>query len=153
MIKERLVKFFRHTQFVDVATCDKNCRPNNAPKFILKIDGDKIYLADYVLGTTWNNLKENPLVSLTVVDNDSLIGYQFNGEAVLLDEGDDYETLRQEFQVKKVKSSVDRIIKSVRAEKPNHSVELSFPDRTGIIIIIIREIVDIGPTGQILRDK
>jgi len=153
MIKERLEKFFRHVQFVDVATCNKQCRPNNAPKYILKVEGDKIYIADYVLGATWNNLKENPLVSLTAVDNDSLIGYQFNGEAVLLEKGREYDELKEEFQVKKVKSSVERIIKSVREEKPHHSFELVFPDRTGIIVVQIREIVDIGPTGQVLRER
>jgi predicted pyridoxine 5'-phosphate oxidase superfamily flavin-nucleotide-binding protein len=98
MISSRLKHFFKNAQFVDVATCDKQCRPNAAPKFLLKVENDKIYLADYVFGKTWHNLQENPLVSLTILDYDSLVGYQFNGEACLLSEGEDYGTLKKYFQ-------------------------------------------------------
>lgn len=153
MIKERLAKFFKHVQFVDIATCDKNCRPNAAPKFLLKVEEDRVYLADYVYGKTWHNLEENPLVSLTIADYDSLVGYQLNGEACLLNEGKKYEVLKEELQVKKVKSSVERVIKSVREEKPRRNSEMAFPEDTGIIVVTVKEIVDIGPTGQLTREK
>jgi len=153
MIASRLKNFFRNTQFVDVATCDKRCRPYAAPKFLLKVDGDKVYLADYVFGKTWYNLQENPLVSLTILDYDSLIGYQFNGEASLLSDGAAYDELKQELQVRKIKSSVERVVKSVREEKLRHNFELIFPDKTGIIVVIVKEIVDIDPTGRLTRDK
>jgi predicted pyridoxine 5'-phosphate oxidase superfamily flavin-nucleotide-binding protein len=153
MISSRLKHFFKNAQFVDVATCDKQCRPNAAPKFLLKVENDKIYLADYVFGKTWHNLQENPLVSLTILDYDSLVGYQFNGEACLLSEGEDYGTLKKYFQVKQVKSSVERVIKSVREEKLRRNFELTFPDKTGIIIVTVKEIVDIDPTGQLTREK
>ena len=153
MIASRLKHFFRNAQFVDIATCDKQCRPYAAPKFLLKVEGDKIYLADYVFGKTWRNLQENPFVSLTILDYDSLIGYQFNGEVGLLIEGDDYDALKKELQIRKMKSSVERVIKSVREEKLRHNFELIFPDKTGILIVTVKEIVDIGPTGKLTRDK
>ena len=153
MISSRLKHFFKNVQFVDVASCDKKCRPYAAPKFLLKAENDKVYLADYVFGKTWSNLQENPLVSLTILDYDSLIGYQFNGEAGLLTEGDDYDALKEELQVRKMKSSVERVIKSVREEKLRHNFELIFPDKIGIIIVTVREIVDIDPTGQLTREK
>ena len=68
-------------------------------------------------------------------------------------EGDEYDRLKQEFQRKKLKSSVERVVKSVREEKLRHNFELIFPDNTGIIVITIKEIVDIGPTGQLTRDQ
>ena len=153
MIASRLKHFFKNAQFVDVATCDKQCRPAAAPKFLLKVEEDRVYLADYVLGMTWRNLQENPLVSLTIVDYDSLIGYQFNGDARLLSEGEDYDALKKYFQVKQMKSSVERVVKSVREEKLRRNFALTFPDKTGIIVVTVKEIVDIDPTGQLTRDK
>jgi uncharacterized pyridoxamine 5'-phosphate oxidase family protein len=153
MISSRLKHFFKNTQFVDVATCNKQCRPYAAPKFLLKVEDDKVYLADYVFGKTWYNLQENPLVSLTVLDYDSLIGYQFNGEVCLLTEGDDYDALKKELQVRKMKSSVERVVKSVREEKLRHNFELIFPDKIGVIVVTVKEIVDIDPTGNLTRDK
>jgi len=153
MITSRLKHFFKNAQFVDVATCDKQCRPYAAPKFLLKVEEDKVYLADYVFGKTWYNLRENPLVSLTILDYDSLIAYQFNGEAYLVSEGEDYEALKKDFQVKQMKSSVERVIKSVHEEKLRRNFELIFPDKTGIIVVTVKEIVDIDPTGQLTRDK
>ena len=153
MIKDRLEKFFKNVHFVYLATCDKSCRPNAAPKFLLKIEGDSIYLADYVFGKTWSNLQENPIASATISDYESLIGYQLNGTAVILNSGKEYEKLKKEFQVKKVKSSVERIIKSVREGKAGSNFELIFPDKTGIIVLTVNEIVDINPTGILTRDK
>ena len=48
MIGEQLVKLFKNSKFVDIATSDFNGRPNAAPKYLLKIEGEVIYLADYV---------------------------------------------------------------------------------------------------------
>jgi hypothetical protein len=45
------------------------------------------------------------------------------------------------------------VIKSVREEKLRRNFELTFPDKTGIIIVTVKEIVDIDPTGQLTREK
>jgi hypothetical protein len=34
--------------------------PNVAPKLIAKVDNNLVYLVDYVMGTTYTNLKINP---------------------------------------------------------------------------------------------
>ncbi len=153
MIANRLKYFFKNAQFIDVASCDKKARPTAAPKFLLKVEGDKIYLVDYVMGATWRNLKENPLVSIPALDYDSLIGYQLNGTVVLLEKGKEYDGLCREFSAKKMKSSVERVIKSVREEKLRKNFELIFPDNTGIIVVTVKEMVDIGPTGTLTREK
>ena len=63
MIAQKLKKFFSKVHFLNVATCSNN-RPNAAPKYLIRVEDDKMFFADYVKGTTWNNLKENSFVSI-----------------------------------------------------------------------------------------
>ena len=58
MFTDELIKLLEKHEFISVATCDFKGRPNAVPKFLLKVEGDFIYLVDYTIGTTWKNLKE-----------------------------------------------------------------------------------------------
>ena len=71
-------------------------QPNVAPKFLLKIEQNCIYLGDYNIDRTWANINFNPKVSLSVMNLDTLTGYQINGLVETVDEGSDQEKLLEE---------------------------------------------------------
>ncbi len=153
MIEDRLKDLISKTTFIDIASCDFNGRPNVAPKFLLKYIGDLIYLVDYTLGRTYGNFKVNPQVSLPAMDFDTLNGYQINGLGEILEDGEEYEELTRELRDKIKKLSVDRLIEGLKSEKAHNSFEIVFPKRVVILKIKVEEVVEIGPTGELKREK
>ena len=153
MIAERLEKLLRNVTFIDIATCDFEGRPNVAPKFLLKQDKDLIYLVDYTIGRTYRNLKINPRVSLPAMDLNTLIGYQINGVGEMLKEGKEHKQLSKELRERVKKLSVERLVEGIKSAKPHQSFEIVFPKRVEIFKIKVEEVVEIGPSGELKREK
>lgn len=145
--------FLQNQEFINIATCDFDNRPNVAPKFLLKIEADYIYLADYVLGRTYRNIRINPLVSIATVNMDTLTGYQINGRAQIIEKDAEYEGLMEEFRKKQIQFSVSRIIEGVHKEARHGIFETSLPERIAVFKIRVEEIVEIIPTGKLKRKR
>ena len=153
MIEDRLKDLISETTFINIASCDFNGRPNVAPKFLLKYLGSIIYLIDYTMGKTYENLKINSRVSFAVMDFNTLNGYQINGVGKILEDSEEYNSLTRELRDKIKKLSVDRLIEGLKSEKMHNSFEIIFPKRVVIFKIEVKEVVEIGPTGEIRREK
>ena len=152
MLKQ-VIQILRDREFVNVATCDLTGRPNAAPKFFLKIDENHIYLIDYTWGRTWENLKINPRVSLPLVDMDSLRGYQMNGTAQIIDKGNEYLSVADELVQRKIDLSTKRIIEGVTKGKRHGNFEVSLPDKFILFKVKIEEVVEIGSSGELKRER
>jgi len=151
IITQKVKDFLIRQTFINIATCDFEGRPNVAPKFLLRIDENSIYLADYVIGATCRNLKTNKKVSLSTVDIDTLTGYQINGNAAIIEKGKEYDSLLEAFHDKQIQLCVSRIVEGIHKEQRHHSFETSLPESIAIIRIEVDEIVEIVPTGEIKR--
>ncbi|MDD5584171.1 MAG: pyridoxamine 5'-phosphate oxidase family protein [Candidatus Omnitrophica bacterium] len=147
----QVAEILQNKEFVSVATCDNSCRPNVAPKFLLKSINNCIYLADYVIGRTYRNLKDNPRASLSIMDFNTLIGYQINGSVTLISKGPAYRSLLKEFERGKIQFSAKRLIEGVKREKKYKGFELEFPEKIVIYKIDVNEIVRIGIKGNVER--
>jgi hypothetical protein len=135
-----------------VATSDLKCRPNAAPKMLLNIDKEFIYLVDYTIGTTRENLKVNPRISLSFSDADELKGYQINGRLVRILEGSDISPdVMKRLDERKMDLSIERVISGVRNAKPHKVFEIEIKKNFVIYKIKIEEIVEISPLGDIQR--
>ena len=74
-----------------VATADKNGKTNVSPKGSIYVaDDETLAFADLYSQKTRANLRTNPHIALAVVDLKALTGYQFKGEAELLEKGNIY---------------------------------------------------------------
>ena len=153
IITEDIKEFLQNQEFINIATTDFDSRPNVAPKFLLKIEDDYIYLADYVMGRTYRNTKINPRVSLSTVNMDTLTGYQINGKAEIIEKGTEYESFIEQFRNKQIQFSVTRIIEGVHKEARHGTFETSLPERIAIFKIRAKEIVEIIPTGELKRRR
>ncbi|MFA7677017.1 MAG: pyridoxamine 5'-phosphate oxidase family protein [Candidatus Omnitrophota bacterium] len=153
MLSKKLAILLSGLEFVDIASCDLNGQPNAAPKFLLKFEKNLIYIVDCVMGRTWQNLKINPRVSLPVMDTETLVGYRINGDVEIISSGPGYNLLMDELSHKQVDLSVERVISGIHKEVIHKDFELAFPKEPGIFKIIVKEIVEIGPTGKIKRQK
>jgi predicted pyridoxine 5'-phosphate oxidase superfamily flavin-nucleotide-binding protein len=153
LITKELRVFLENKEFVNIATCDSEAHPNVAPKFLVTVDRNDIYFADYVFGRTFKNIQVNPQVSLATMDMDTLIGYQFNGVAHILEKGPEYTRILENTQAKQIQFSVKRVIEGVHREKKYKNFEVTFPDSIVIFKVNVREVVAINPQGHLERTK
>ena len=151
--KERLLKrflpFLSKGKFVNVATCNRERMPNVAPKLIAKLDGNVVYCVDYVMGSTYANLRENPRVSVCFVDERTLTGYQLNGTATVIEKGEEFDALAEDFQQIKTDFTVERILYNVRTGEKVSPIDLVLPEKFAIIKVRVIEIVEIGSSGSL----
>ncbi len=132
MITKKIADLLKNREFISVASCDFEGRPNVAPKFLLKIEDGFIYLVDYVVGRTFENLKINPRVSLSVMDTDALKGYQINGSVEIIEKGQLYDSILNELKNKEISLATERVIKGVQRGQKHQSFEVAFPERIAI---------------------
>ena len=152
-IIENALKLLKKREFVELATADKDGKPNSAPKLLLKTDGKIIYLIDYSMGKTFEDLKVNPRVSLSFIDSNSLFGYKLNGKVEIIVKGAVYDECLKELQEKEIKLTVERVVKGVHTENDYKDFELGMAEHFLVYKVKIEEGSEISPRGQIKREN
>jgi predicted pyridoxine 5'-phosphate oxidase superfamily flavin-nucleotide-binding protein len=153
MINKSLKELIETREFISMASCDLELRPNAAPKFLLKVEGNYLYLVDYIIGRTFTNLQINPRASLSFIDSNTLIGYQINGRVEIIDAGQEYKEIIKELQHKQINLSIARVIEGVTKGKAHKSFELAIPEQFVIFKVKMEEIVEMRPSGTLKREK
>ena len=125
MINKNIKSLIESREFISVASCDLEARPNAAPKFLLKVEASYIYLVDYIIGKTFRNLKLNPRVSLSFFDNNTLVGYQINGNVQIIDSGPEYLAALNDLARKEIDLSTTRIIDGVIKGRSHQAYEVA----------------------------
>ncbi len=151
-ITDKIAELLEKRQFVSVATATLDGQPNTAPKFFFRAKGDFIYLIDYVLGKTVTNLKENPRVSVSFMDMDSLEAYRLNGTAKMIGEGKIFATILKEWDRKLIKMATNRVLEGVRSGKNHGHYELEMGEKFIVLKIKIINAVKIGRRGDIWKE-
>lgn len=152
MLKEKIRGLLDKREFLSIATCDLSGHPNAAPKFFLKFEDNHIYLVDYTMSRTWENLKINPRASLSFVDTRSLAGYQINGPVKIIDKGKEYDKLLKEKTNRQIGLTAKHIIEELRGGERHEDFELSIPDKFVIFKVRIDDVVEIGLRGDLKRE-
>lgn len=142
------VKFFLENQgFSIVTTIDKDGTPHNSCKGIIKISpAGVIYLLDVYFRQTHDNLKRNPKMSITVVDEHKFKGYCLKGMARILEGKKISPQILKAWEDKLASRITHRLLKNMREEKghPKHP-EALLPRPEYIIAMKVEEIIDLTP--------
>lgn len=149
LITSDMQRFLRNEEFLYVGTANDSGKPSVAPKFLIKIENDFVYLADFVMGATARNIRSNPQVALSVVHMAALEGYIIHGTAEILESGTEYDAVLPELDRKEVYFSASRIIESMHKQKKNKSFEVAFPKEVAILKVKAQEIIKIYPSGKL----
>ena len=152
-ITENLLELFQKREFVSIATADRGGQPNSVPRFFLCAKGSFIYLIDHVMGQTVRNIKENPLVSVSFMDQDALEGYRLNGTAKVVERGKEYEAMLKVWNEKVIKLSADRVIEAVRTGKKHGHYEVEISERFALLKIKVNDVIKMGRRGDIWKDS
>ena len=119
------------------------------PKYIIKIDDGFIYLADYVMGKTFQNLKVNPKISLSTIDMKTLEGWRINGTVRIMTRGAQYKILSKTMINLEVHNTARRVIEDVQGVQKHNVYEVSFPKKVVILKVKCENITKIGITGKL----
>jgi predicted pyridoxine 5'-phosphate oxidase superfamily flavin-nucleotide-binding protein len=153
VINKNIKTLIESREFISVASCDLEATPNAAPKFLLKVEGNYIYLVDYVIGRTFRNLKVNPQVSISFFDNSSLVGYQLNGKVEIIGSGPEYQQALEQLHRKEIDLATTRIIDGVIKGQAHKAYEVAASKQFVILKVKIEEVVQLQPGGSLEREK
>ena len=153
MLPKELMDLLEKREFISVATCDFKGRPNAAPKFVLKVEGNHVYLVDYTIGTSWRNLKINPRISMSLTDTRTLKGYQINGSVKIMTRGKLYDRMRKEMTDKEIRLTTQHIIDEVRGQPTHETFEILISEKFVIFEVTLDEVVEMDIHGEMKRNK
>ena len=146
-LSAEMIQFLHNQNFVIVSTIDKDTTLHSACKGIIRIGpGKKIYLLDLYKGRTYENLKRNPSLSITAVDEHKFIGYCLKGKAELIPEIKLRTHIIKTWEDRITARVTHRVLKNLREEKghPRHP-EALLPKPQYMIAMKIEEIIDLTP--------
>jgi len=148
-LPDEVIQFLGNQNFVIVSTIDKNGNLHSSCKGIVKIKKNgKIYLLDLYKGVTYENLKRNPRISLTAVDERSFKGYCLKGRARIATSKNLDIKFNLLWEDKLTRRISQRMIKNIMEEKIDSlHPEARLPKPKYIILMQVKEIVDLRPVN------
>jgi uncharacterized pyridoxamine 5'-phosphate oxidase family protein len=152
MIAPDIVQFFHNQHFTIISTIDKKGCPHNSCKGIVEIDkSGRVYLLDLYMAGTYKNLKRNPHISITAVDEHKFIGYSLKGNAKIIPINKVKKRILKLWEDKITSRISHRLLKNVQGVKGHMThPEALLPRPAYLIAVDIDEVIDLIP-GHIKR--
>lgn len=146
-LSAEIVHFFLEQGYVIVSTIDKSGYPNNSCKGVVEIDANGyVYLFDLYRARTRENLKTNPHLSLTAIDEHKFTGYCLKGKVHSVTEKDISPRLVKAWEDRITSRLTKRLLKNVHGEKGHRGhPEALLPSPKYLICVEVEEIVDLKP--------
>jgi uncharacterized pyridoxamine 5'-phosphate oxidase family protein len=142
-----IIQVFQKQGFVIVSTLDIEGRIHCSAKGIVGIEEQgRVFIIDLYHGVTFNNLKRNPLVSITAIDEEAFVGYTLKGKATVVEREKIKKHIISGWEDKVIQRISRRVINDIKREKKSrHHPEAIFPHPRYFIEIDVEEIVDLTP--------
>ena len=146
-IPAAVIEFLRTQGFVLVSSIDKNGFPHNSCKDIVKIDSmGQVYLIDVYYGLTAENIKHNPRVSISAVDEHKFMGYCLKGRAKVMSDNEISQEFIKSWEDNITSRLAKRLLHNLAQDKSHaHHPEASLPRPKHLISIEVEEIVNLAP--------
>lgn len=142
-----VIQFFQNQGCVIVSTIDKNGFLHSACKGIVQMNRNgRVYLLDLYHARTYENIKQNPHISITAIEEHKFMGYCLKGKAEIIPEGKLGARIIKAWETKITGRLTRRLLKNIREEKghPRHP-EILLPKPEYMIAMEVEEIVDLTP--------
>lgn len=147
-ISREIIYLIEKQGFVVVSTLDKSGSIHCSAKGIAGIEScGQVFLIDLYLNKTFSNLKENPVITITAIDEHKFMGFCLKGKAKIVGHDDIKDHIREAWEEKVIKRVSDRVLKGIKEDKQNaHHPESLFPHPKYLIEMDVEEIVDLTPS-------
>lgn len=146
-IPGEIARFFYNQGFVIVCTIDKYGRPHSSCKGVVKINQNgRVFLLDVYRAQTFENLTQNPAISITAIDEHKFTGYCLKGEARIASQAELTPELQKAWENKIAGRLTQRLLKNIHEEKghPRHP-EALLPKPEYLIVMDVEEAIDLTP--------
>ena len=146
-LTEGIIRFFHRQSYTIITTVDKDGCPHNSCKGIVDIEEDgKVYLLDLYKAKTYENLKQNPHINITAVDEHKFIGFTLKGKAKIANKNKLKSNIVKAWETKITKRISQRLLKNLKGEKghPLHP-EASLPKPEYLIEVDVNEVIYLAP--------
>ncbi len=146
-IPEAIIYFLEKQGFVIVSTLDHNGNIHSSAKGIVKVKSEgRIYILDLYRQKTFENLKRNPTITLTAIDEHTFVGYSLQGEGKIVEREKIEDSLIKEWEKKIIQRISRRLINSLKENKKSSiHPESRLPSPEYLISIKIEKITDLTP--------
>jgi uncharacterized pyridoxamine 5'-phosphate oxidase family protein len=146
-LNDEIVSFFQNQGCVIVSTIDGNGFSHSSCKGIIKINyNGKVYLLDLYKANTFENLKRNPRISITAVDEHKFAGYCLKGRAQVVTGTKLNSDIVKAWEDRITGRLTRRLLKNIREEKGHaRHPEILLPGPQYLIVMEVEEIVDLTP--------
>jgi len=148
ILTEEIIRFLKKQSFVVIATIDGKGMPHTSCKGIVKIEKNgKIYILDLYKRKTYDNLINNPGISITAVDEHKFKGWCLKGKARIVPGGELSEDIIRAWEKRIAIRITRRLIKNMAGTDKGHArhPESQFPRPEYMIVVDVDEIVDLIP--------
>jgi predicted pyridoxine 5'-phosphate oxidase superfamily flavin-nucleotide-binding protein len=146
-LNQDIIQFFQAQGCVLVTTIDKDGSPHASCKGIVKIEIDgRVYLLDAYRGQTFQNLKSNPLASITAFNEHKFNGYCLKGRARLIHREELDSEIIKSWDERVTGRLTQRLLKNIHEGKGHRShPEALLPKPQYMIVLEVSEIIDLTP--------
>lgn len=142
-----IINFLEKQGFAIVSSLDSQGRIHCAAKGIVGIEQKgKVYLIDLYKANTFNNLRQNPTISITVVDEHLFIGYTLKGKAKIVERERIRKHIIKKWEERVIQRISKRLIKNVKEDRKSlYHPESQFPRPQYLIEVDVEDIVNLTP--------
>ncbi len=146
-LSQSVINFLKRQSFVIVSTLDENKKIHSSIKGIANIDKEgNIYIIDLYRRRTLSNLKKDPTITITAVDEKRFLGFCIKGKAKIIEKDKIEKEIIKEWDKKVIERISKRLIRNVRGQRiALFHPEASFPFPQYLILMQPEEVVNLSP--------
>lgn len=147
ILSEDIIHFFHKQSFLIVSTVDADGWPYSSCKGLVYMNENGMtYLLDLYRGKTYKNIKTNPRISITAVDEHKFAGYCLKGTAKTVPEGKIMPYLKKTWEERITSRVTKRVLKEIREEEGNSKYpELLLPKPEYMIVMKVKKVINLTP--------
>ena len=145
-LSQDVISFFKEQGFVIASTLDSNGAIHASCKGIVDIkENGECYILDLYHGRTHKNLKANPALSITAVDEYNYRGYTLKGKAEIITVDEIKGSILKKWEKKLSERVSKRLVKNIREDRKHlPHPEAGFPRPKYLFLLKIEEVVDLA---------
>ncbi|MCK5580469.1 MAG: pyridoxamine 5'-phosphate oxidase family protein [Candidatus Omnitrophica bacterium] len=147
-LPDGVIHFLERQGFVIVSTLDAKGAIHCSAKGIVGIEKQgRVFVIDLYKHKTFENLKRNPIVSISAVDEHKFVGYTIQGKAKIVPREDMQEHIVSKWEERILERISKRVASAVQAGvKSKGHFEVKLPEKPKYLIEIdVENIIDLAP--------
>lgn len=147
-LPQNIISCLERQKIAIISTLDAKKRIHCSVKGIVGIEPQgKVYIIDLYCRNTFKNLKKDPTISVTVVDEARFEGYTLKGKAKIVARDKIEDHIMKGWEAKVIERISSRVIKNIQvSRKTRHHPESRMPQPRYLIAIEVKDIVDLIPS-------